>query len=98
MRAPATTWPQRHVRWPDFGLPLRRSHAWAAFAEAHWRSATQRVEIACAGGVGRTGTALAALAMLDGLGPDEAITWVRERYHAGAVETPWQRWWLRLGP
>jgi hypothetical protein len=49
----------------------------------------------CRGGVGRTGTALAALAVLDGLSPSEAVGWVRQRYHPMAVETPWQRWWLR---
>jgi hypothetical protein len=57
--------------------------------------AGERVEVACGGGVGRTGTALAALAMLDGLAAHEAIGWVRSRYHPRAVETPWQRWWLR---
>ena len=57
------------------------------------------MEVACRGGVGRTGTALAALAVLDGLPADEAVRWVRERYHPRAVETPWQRRWLRsLGP
>jgi hypothetical protein len=35
------------------------------------------------------------MAMLDGLGPSEAIAWVRERYHPRAVETPWQRRWLK---
>ena len=57
--------------------------------------AGQRVEVACRGGVGRTGTALAALAVIDGLPPDAAVGWVRERYHRRAVETPWQRAWLR---
>jgi hypothetical protein len=39
--------------------------------------------------------ALAALAVLDGLPPGEAVRWVRREYHPRAVETPWQRWWLR---
>ena len=35
---------------------------------AAWsRAATERVEVACAGGHGRTGTALACLAVLDGI-------------------------------
>jgi protein-tyrosine phosphatase len=55
----------------------------------------ERVEVTCRGGVGRTGTALAALAVLDGLPPDDAVRRVRTRYHPRAVETPWQRWWLR---
>jgi protein-tyrosine phosphatase len=45
--------------------------------------------------VGRTGTALAALAVLDGLDPEAAVHWVRAVYDRRAVETPWQRWWLR---
>jgi protein-tyrosine phosphatase len=53
------------------------------------------VEIACRGGIGRTGTALAALAVLDGLAPPAAVAWVRQAYHPRAVETPWQRGWLR---
>ena len=29
----------------------------------------------------------------------DAVRWVRDRYHPRAVETPWQRRWLRsLGP
>ena len=39
--------------------------------------AGERVEVACRGGVGRTGTALAALAVLDGLRPGDAVHWVR---------------------
>ena len=34
-------------------------------------SAGERVEVTCGGGVGRTGTALAALAVLDGLSPGD---------------------------
>ncbi|MFD0818813.1 protein phosphatase, partial [Micromonospora zhanjiangensis] len=57
--------------------------------------AGDRVEVACGGGVGRTGTALAALAVLDGLDPDAAVAWVRAGYRRRAVETVWQRRWLR---
>jgi protein-tyrosine phosphatase len=49
------------------------------------------VEIACMGGRGRTGTALACLAVLDGVHPDVAVAYVRERYSPKAVETPWQK-------
>ena len=56
----------------------------------------QRLEVACGGGTGRTGTVLAAMAVLDGLDPDDAVAWVRERYRPRAVETPWQRQYLRL--
>lgn len=51
----------------------------------------ERVEIACGGGRGRTGTALAALAVLDGVPAEEAVEFVRRHYDRHAVETPWQR-------
>jgi protein-tyrosine phosphatase len=59
------------------------------------RAASERVEIACGGGRGRTGTALACLAILDGVPPAEAVTYVREHYHPRAVETPWQKRFVR---
>lgn len=48
------------------------------------------MELAC-GGHGRTGTALAYLAVLDRVPAAEAVTYVRARYDRRAVETPWQR-------
>ncbi len=84
-------WPSRWLRWPDFRLPLSRADARHAFTEAWQRSGEQRVEIACGGGRGRTGTALACLAILDGVPPTEAVAYVRQRYDQRAVETPWQR-------
>ena len=59
--------------------------------EIHKRAASQRIEIGCPGGVGRTGTAIACIAVLDGVPGSEAVAFVRERYHRRAVETPWQR-------
>ncbi|MGC4887918.1 protein-tyrosine phosphatase family protein [Micromonospora sp. DT227] len=95
-RGPEPGWPARRIRWPDFWLPLDRADALDALREARRRAyAGQRVEVACHGGVGRTGTALAALAVLDGLDPGRAVAWVRAHYHPRAVETPWQRRWLR---
>jgi hypothetical protein len=91
----ATPWEARWIRWPDFRLPADREAALATLREAHERAATERVEIACGGGVGRTGTALAALAVLSGVAPAEAVPWVRRSYHRRAVETPWQRRWVR---
>lgn len=90
-RPPSVPWEARWVRWPDFGLPADRPDAAAALREAWTRAAAERVEIACAGGYGRTGTALACLAVLDGLPGDEAVGYVQEHYAARAVETPWQR-------
>lgn len=53
------------------------------------------VEIAYGGGRDRTDTILATLACHEGLEPEAAIRWVREHYDAHAVETPWQRRWVR---
>ena len=93
---PAPAWSHRRIRWPDFWIPLDAADALDALREAHRRAlGGERVEVACHGGVGRTGTALAALAVLDGLAPADAVRWVRGAFHRRAVETPWQRWWLR---
>jgi len=96
---PLPRWPGatvRRVRWPDFWVPLDTADAVDALADTLRRArAGQRVEVACTGGRGRTGTALAALAIMDGVPRPEAVSWVRRRYHPKAVELPWQRWWLR---
>ena len=57
-----------------------------------------RVEVACGGGVGRTGTVIACLAVLAGLPPDDAVAWTRAHHHRRAVETPWQRRWVARFP
>lgn len=88
---PPVPWQSRWLEWPDFGLPADRQDAIAALAEAWQRAAAERVEVACAGGRGRTGTALACLAVLDGVPAKRAVVFVRERYDPHAVETPWQR-------
>lgn len=93
-RDPAPEWDYRWVCWPDFWIPLDGIDARNAIAQAWRLSADVRVEVACGGGVGRTGTALALLVILDGLDADQAVCWVRSRYHPRAVETPWQRKWL----
>jgi hypothetical protein len=87
---PPTDWEARWVRWPDFLLPRDRRQAAMVFGEALARAAHERVEVACGGGVGRTGTALACMAVLDGVPADEAVAFSRR-----AVETPWQRRFVR---
>lgn len=84
-------WDAQWIRWPDFGLPTDRATARLALAEAWSRAAKERVEVACAGGLGRTGTALACLAVLDGVPVPEAVTYVRTHFDIRAIETPWQR-------
>lgn len=91
-RPPSTPWPAVWVRWPDFWLPRDRDAADEALALAHRHAlADERVEVACGGGRGRTGTALACIAQLAGVPATESVAWVREHYHPRAVETPWQR-------
>ncbi len=92
---PPVAWESRWLRWPDFRLPADRAQAGELLREAWRRAAAERVEIACGGGRGRTGTALACLAVLDGVPPSEAVAYVRAGYHRGAVETPWQRRYVR---
>lgn len=95
---PPVTWEARWVRWPDFRLPRDRRDAHDALREAWRRAEAERVEAACRGGRGRTGTALACLAVLDGVPADQAVAFVREHYHARAVQTPWQRRYVARFP
>ena len=88
---PSVAWDSRWVRWPDLWLPSDRAAAADALREAWARAGAERVEVACAGGYGRTGTALACLAVLDGVPNREAVAYVRKHYAPRAVETPWQR-------
>ena len=55
----------------------------------------RRVEVACGGGVGRTGTVIACMAVLAGHPADDAVAWTRRTYRRRAVETPGQRRWVR---
>lgn len=92
---PTVPWESAWVRWPDFRLPCDPAAARAIFAEALERAGAERVEFACGGGRGRTGTALACVAVLDGVPAAEAVAFVREHYDRRAVETPWQKRFVR---
>jgi hypothetical protein len=90
------TWPHRLVAWPDLGLPTDDADAEAAIHEALRRArAGEGVEVGCVGGLGRTGTVLACLAVLTGVPADDAVAWVREHHDPAAVETPAQQRWVR---
>jgi len=84
---PAVPWDTVWVYWPDFGLPDDHRHLRSVLTEAWRRAEAERVEVACWGGRGRTGTALACLSVLDGLPADQAVAYVRSRYDAEAIET-----------
>ncbi|WP_344359530.1 protein phosphatase [Streptomyces gobitricini] len=92
---PDVPWEARWLRWPDFRLPADAADARDVLREAWERAAGERVELACGGGRGRTGTALACLAVLDGVPADDAVGFVRRNYDRRAVETPWQRRFVR---
>ncbi len=94
-RPPPTAWEQRWIVWPDFWLPSDYATAERVLHEAYLRAGAERVEIACGGGLGRTGTALAAWAVFDGFSPRDAVAWTQRHYHPRAVEVPWQRHFLR---
>jgi hypothetical protein len=84
-------WPHGHVDWPDFGLPREPARAATALRSLLERArAGQRVEVGCLGGHGRTGTAVACLAVLTGCPAADAVAWVRAHYCTRAVETPAQ--------
>src|ERR1700749_4488747 len=83
---PSTVWPSRWVRWRDWWLPADPDDVRDALIEVWQLALTRRVEVAC-GGRGRTGTAFACLAILDGLPPADAVSYVRPHYHRHAVET-----------
>lgn len=97
-RPPATPWDSRWIDWPDFRLPRDRAEAVRLLVETYSIAQTRRVEVACAGGRGRTGTALACMATLAGVPADVAVTFVRQHYNPRAVETPSQRRFVRSFP
>ena len=81
-------WPHDHLDWPDFGVPDDAAQVVAVLGSLLDRAhAGERVEVGCVGGHGRTGTALACLAILSGQSPDQAVDWVRANYCPEAVET-----------
>jgi protein-tyrosine phosphatase len=83
------------VNWPDFRVPADAAAARRILQLAWERSASERVEVACHAGRGRTGTALACLAVLDGVPAEDAVAFVRAHYSRHAVETPGQRRFVR---
>lgn len=95
---PLVPWSSRWIRWRDWLLPADHAKFVAAVREVHERAVAERVEVACSGGRGRTGTVLACLAVLDGVRPADAVAFVRSNYHPHAVETPWQQVYVRRFP
>ncbi len=82
---------------PDFGLP----------DEAGLRDVLQQMlaemraapdgayHIGCKAGLGRTGTAMACLALMAGAVEGDPVAWLRAAYHPEAIETPAQEDFVR---
>jgi hypothetical protein len=88
-------WPAVSLDWPDSGVPRDNEQALSAVLEALGRARNgQDVLLGCGGGMGRTGTLLAAIAIACGVPPEQARAWVRSNYHPTAVETEEQHEWL----
>lgn len=84
----APPWPHEHVDWPDFGVPEDVAALRRTLTDLLYRARKgERVEVGCLGGHGRTGTALACLAVLAGTPANDAVAWVRANYCYKAVET-----------
>jgi hypothetical protein len=95
----ALPWPQAWLEWPDYLLPADDGRAVGHIRALYGRArAGERVEVACGGGIGRTGTVIACLAVLAGVPAGDAVAWTRAHHHRHAVETPWQRAWAGRFP
>jgi protein-tyrosine phosphatase len=89
------SWEADWIVWPDFRAPADPQQAAHAIVKAFRRAqAGGRVEVACGGGSGRTGTVLACMAILAGVPATQAVAWVRANYRTRAVETRRQRIWV----
>jgi protein-tyrosine phosphatase len=83
---------------PDFGVPedpaafrAALEHFLALLAAAPEAPA----HVGCRAGLGRTGMALACLAVLTGDADGDPVDWLRARYDPRAVETPAQEAFVR---
>ncbi len=84
-------WTHDHLEWPDFGVPEEAARVAGALRIVLNRACGRdRVEVGCLGGHGRTGTALACLAIMSGHPSSDATAWVRANYCTDAVETAQQ--------
>jgi protein-tyrosine phosphatase len=89
------SWPAAVIPWADFGLPADSEEAARQIEAALSRAKRgELVEIGCVGGLGRTGTVLACLAVLAGVAAADAVSWVRRNYDVRAVETAEQEQWV----
>jgi len=90
------TWRAEVIPWRDFGLPEDPETAARQIVDAFTRAqGGELVEVGCLGGLGRTGTVLACMAVLSGVPAEDAVAWVRSAYKPLAVETAEQEEWVQ---
>lgn len=83
------------IEWPDFGIPTYWQKAAEAIIDTFNKASDGLwVEVGCIGGHGRTGTALACMAVLGGMTSFEAVKFVREAYCEHAIESTDQEWFV----
>lgn len=88
-------WHAEVIDWPDFGVPEDGPAAARQILNAYTAARSGlNLEVGCLGGLGRTGTALACMAILAGVPAANAVTWVRTEYDNRAVETAGQEAWV----
>ncbi|MCA3325117.1 MAG: hypothetical protein INF75_00935 [Roseomonas sp.] len=82
---------------PDFGLPDEAAlRTVLTQMLAAMRAAPDGAfHIGCKAGLGRTGTAMACLAILAGAVEGDPVAWLRTAYNAEAIETPAQEDFVR---
>lgn len=83
------------INWPDFKVPAFFEIAAQQITDAFIRACQgEKVEVGCIGAHGRTGTALACMAVLAGYDADSAIKYIRSTYCNKAIETKDQELWV----
>jgi len=89
------SWEHDRIDWPDFRTPRDGPRAAASIENAYLLARSgRRVEVACGGGTGRTGTVIACMCVLAGHPVEDAVGWTRRHYRPRAVETRGQRRWV----
>jgi len=84
------------ISWADMSVPALSRDDWRVIAD-HLARPQRPVHVACLGGHGRTGTALAILLAIWGCIPpsDDPVAWVRAHYCDKAIETEVQTAYVR---
>jgi hypothetical protein len=81
-------WATHFVEWPDLGALHPTELAMLVAQVAYELAEGKRVELACLGGHGRTGTLLAALiGQVERRSAEDALRAARDRYCAHVIET-----------